>query len=616
MSFGKTVVSFAKTHLTFGKTHLTFLKTHLTFGKTHLTFRKTHYGFGKTHYGFMKTHYGFMKTQTGFGEILEGFLAFQVVISILLPSFFGMLKGFLERICRFRNFVAMNTKLISRYNSFTSRIINRNSRFHKSLLLILLCILLFSHIGWANVAITAGTGGTNISADKAANATNPSYTTLLGKIYIGEALGTDFLPNQSNVSFTLAAPTNWAFNPGVGTIARTGHGSFSGTTSIVVTASLISVTFSTSADVTGLDSLIISNLQVQSSNGSFLPNAATINRSGGTATITGFTSSQNCASLSQVAGTIHHFVFNPDNNNNSNVSTPQRTGVAFSVSIYAKDQFGNNATTFAGAANLTVNGGTISPTNSGNFVAGAKTVSITLSPVGVGRIITATNVTKTGTSNSITVNSDGITPQGSLTGSTICSGNAGQLRWISASGTNPFTIVYTNGNSVSTATGIVSGTAFNVAMNPTSTTTYNLVAVTDANGNIRNTGFTSGSAAISVISRPTSVLSGTSTICRGSSATLNILFTGTAPFSFRVNGGSNIVATSNPQPFIVSPTVTTVYAVTNLNDANSTAISGTMTGNVTVIVNNYSTIAGAQLVASTTGVCNNGNKSDTLQQSY
>ena len=398
-------------------------------------------------------------------------------------------------------------------------------------LLFLLFMVVFG-ISNASIIVTPGTGGTNISADKAANTNTPAYTTLLGKIYIAEGTATDFTANQTGVTMILEAPSNWTFNPGVGTISRTSHGSFTGSTSIAISSSNITITFSTSADVTNIDSLIISNIGIESENGALIPNSGNINWVGGTATVTGISSSINFASLSQVAGAMTHFVINPNSYNVSNIPSPQKTAASFALNLYAQDQFNNTATSFVSATTLTVNGGAINPATSGNFIAGAKNLSVSLSPVGNGRVITVTNGTKTGISNAITVNSDGFTPQGSLAGETICNGGIGQLKWTSTLGTGPYTIVYSNGSTINTASGVVSGTAFNVSPNPTSTTTYTLVSVTDANSNYRNNGFTVGTATITVNSRPTSILSGTNSICKGGTANLTIQFTGTAPFTY------------------------------------------------------------------------------------
>src|SRR5690349_6686126 len=72
-----------------------------------------------------------------------------------------------------------------------------------------------------NVTVTAGSGGTGISADTAQNGAAPGFTTL-GNIAIAEpssskgdfALGT-------NVTLILSAPSGWRFNPGVGSVSVT-----------------------------------------------------------------------------------------------------------------------------------------------------------------------------------------------------------------------------------------------------------------------------------------------------------------------------------------------------------------------------------------------------------
>lgn len=90
-------------------------------------------------------------------------------------------------------------------------------------------------------------------------------------------------------------------------------------------------------------------------------------------------------------------------------------------------------------------------------------------------------------------------PQGSLSGSSVCSGDDGYLTWTATVGTGPFTVVYNDGTSDITKTGVVSGTAFQVTNNQTVDMTFTLGSVTDNNGCVRNSGFTDGSETITVI---------------------------------------------------------------------------------------------------------------------
>jgi hypothetical protein len=117
----------------------------------------------------------------------------------------------------------------------------------------------------------------------------------------------------------------------------------------------------------------------------------------------------------------------------------------------------------------------------------------------------------TGASATITVNP---LPQGSLSAvSPLCGSGAGQLTFTATAGTGPYTIVYTENNGANrTATGVVSGTAFTPFTTPVIVnTTYNLISVTGANSCARTTGFTGGSATITVTPLPSTPLIGTVT---------------------------------------------------------------------------------------------------------
>lgn len=88
-------------------------------------------------------------------------------------------------------------------------------------------------------------------------------------------------------------------------------------------------------------------------------------------------------------------------------------------------------------------------------------------------------------------------PQGSFTGNAFCNPGTGLLTWTASAGTGPFSINY-NGGTSELQNGVVSGVAFNSNPNPGTTTVFNLTSVTDANGCVRSSGFTGGSATITV----------------------------------------------------------------------------------------------------------------------
>ncbi|MFC2111499.1 hypothetical protein ACFLQ5_03510, partial [Bacteroidota bacterium] len=90
-----------------------------------------------------------------------------------------------------------------------------------------------------------------------------------------------------------------------------------------------------------------------------------------------------------------------------------------------------------------------------------------------------------------------VLPQGSLSGSSICSGETGQLTFTASSGTNPFTVVYKEvGGSNQPPESVSSGIPFDVFQTQTTTKTYTLVSVTGLCP--RTTGFTQGSADVSI----------------------------------------------------------------------------------------------------------------------
>ena len=97
------------------------------------------------------------------------------------------------------------------------------------------------------------------------------------------------------------------------------------------------------------------------------------------------------------AGVLDHFVFN-------NIGT-QTAGTAFSITLTAKDLTGNTVTSYTGTNKLSASSGTISPTNTGKFSSGIWTGSVTLSAAGSAITIGTSETSKSGVSNSFTVNS-------------------------------------------------------------------------------------------------------------------------------------------------------------------------------------------------------------------
>lgn len=86
---------------------------------------------------------------------------------------------------------------------------------------------------------------------------------------------------------------------------------------------------------------------------------------------------------------------------------------------------------------------------------------------------------------------------------------------------------------------------------------------------------------ITINTSPTATISGDASICSGNSTNLTLNFTGTAPWTYAINGGAPATTSNNPETVAVSPVSTTVYTITSLSDANCT---GSGSGSATVTV--------------------------------
>jgi hypothetical protein len=136
-------------------------------------------------------------------------------------------------------------------------------------------------------------------------------------------------------------------------------------------------------------------------------------------------------------------------------------------------------------------------------------------------------------------------PQGSLTSNgPFCDSGTGMLTWTATAGTGPFTVVYNDGTADRTVSSVTSGVAFNVFSNPvTSTTTYSLVSVADANCT-RSSGFTGGSATITINQSPNPglTLGGTSSICSGTGTNITVdLSQNLVSYQLRNNADNSII---------------------------------------------------------------------------
>ena len=172
-------------------------------------------------------------------------------------------------------------------------------------------------------------------------------------------------------------------------------------------------------------------------------------------------------------------------------------------------------------------------------------------------------------------------PTAAVSGSaTICNSSSTSIS-AALTGTGPWNVTWSdgthqNGVSSSPATRSVSSSA---------TTTYTVTALTDANCTAQG-GDLTGSAVVTVNTRPTATVSGSATICAGSSTSISSALTGTGPWNVAWSDGTHQNGVSaSPATRSVSPSATTTYTVTALTDANCSALGGDLMGSAVVTVN-------------------------------
>lgn len=105
------------------------------------------------------------------------------------------------------------------------------------------------------------------------------------------------------------------------------------------------------------------------------------------------------------------------------------------------------------------------------------------------------------------------------------------------------------------------------------------VTVTDATGCSAVT-----TTNVSTLARPTGLLSGTTTICSGNSASINITTSGSGTLNGTLSNGDGFSGSIPLITLSVSPAVTTTYTITSLSDNNCASISADLTGIATVTV--------------------------------
>ncbi len=187
---------------------------------------------------------------------------------------------------------------------------------------------------------------------------------------------------------------------------------------------------------------------------------------------------------------------------------------------------------------------------------------------------------------------------------TLCQGStATSLSVNFTSGTSPWKIIYTDGTTPVTVTGITNN-PYIIGVTPTANSTYTLQTVGDVFQSCFSTG---NSITLTLQSLPTAVLSSSQTLCQDASllnqtANLTVNLTGASPWSITYNDGINnvpILGISSPFTFSVSPSQTTTYTIINVTDVFG--CSTTTSSSIVVTVNNFPV---PSITSASTLVCN------------
>ncbi len=171
-------------------------------------------------------------------------------------------------------------------------------------------------------------------------------------------------------------------------------------------------------------------------------------------------------------------------------------------------------------------------------------------------------------------------PTASLSGSTsICYGESANLSF-NLTGTPPWNLTWSDGSPHQVNGIMTSPYVLNVM--PAATISISTLALSDAYCSAVSLG---SPATIQVKPLPTATLSGSQSVCPGNPATLQVAFTGVAPWSVTYSDGNTIVTqdniTSPLWTFQVNPVSNTTYSLLTVEDANCT---GTVSGSAQIIL--------------------------------
>jgi gliding motility-associated-like protein len=212
-------------------------------------------------------------------------------------------------------------------------------------------------------------------------------------------------------------------------------------------------------------------------------------------------------------------------------------------------------------------------------------------------IVTVTDNVGTSAQFSVIVG-DPTLPTASISGTTsICSGSSTVITF---NGTPNATVTYTvngGGNQTIILNGAGSATLNTGAL--TAATTYSLVSVSLLTCSQPQT----GSAVVSISAPPTATISGSTSICSGSSAVITFAGTPNATVTYTINGGSNQTIVLNGAGTATLNTgalsATATYSLVSVSLTGTPPCSQTQTGTAVVTINNPLSVT----ISGTTSIC-------------
>ncbi|WP_369698386.1 beta strand repeat-containing protein, partial [Flavobacterium terrisoli] len=194
-------------------------------------------------------------------------------------------------------------------------------------------------------------------------------------------------------------------------------------------------------------------------------------------------------------------------------------------------------------------------------------------------------------------------PTVTISGTAImCSGDTASITF---SGTPNATVTYTiNGGSNQTIVLDATGAA-NITQVFTTDTTYALVSVTSSGTPVCSQSQV-GTATITVLPLPTATISGTTTICSGTTTTITFNGTPNATVTYSINSGANqIIALNASGTAILTTTIltaNTTYALVSITSSGTPACSQGLIGTALVTVLPLPTVT----ISGTTTICSGG----------